>query len=226
MLVVRADVVEGQSIDNRGSVQITSAFGELEMVELKGSNTELNDLRHGVVSVSKNLVNDMLICSSEYEGSIENSQMVRNPEILQEPSKEEGIINSVNSKSICSQEVVTDLLPETYTQSLLNVQSGDLVGVKINASNVQTNGQSIKESKREVAFTCVFKNRILYSNRRGRPRKECISKFIDSTLVQCCRDLVTGIVNLELKTRMEVFKVRVDILWTATCIGCFLSLLA
>ncbi|GFV28003.1 hypothetical protein TNCV_1920221 [Trichonephila clavipes] len=56
MLVVRADVVEGQNIDNRGSVQITSAFGELEMVELKGSNTELNDLRHGVVSVSKNLV--------------------------------------------------------------------------------------------------------------------------------------------------------------------------
>ncbi|GFX96112.1 hypothetical protein TNCV_2290021 [Trichonephila clavipes] len=67
MPVVRPDVVEGQSIDNRGSVQITSAFGEHEMGEVKDSNMELNDLRHGVVPVSKNLVNDMLICSSDYE---------------------------------------------------------------------------------------------------------------------------------------------------------------
>ncbi|GFW51587.1 hypothetical protein TNCV_4212651 [Trichonephila clavipes] len=93
MAVVRADVVEGQSIDNRGSTQITSALGEYEMGELKGSNMEMNDLRHGVVPISKHLVNDMLICSSDYEGLIENSQLVRNPAILQEPSKEEGIIN-------------------------------------------------------------------------------------------------------------------------------------
>ncbi|GFT56003.1 hypothetical protein TNCV_3116931 [Trichonephila clavipes] len=31
MPVVRPDVVEGQSINNRGSIQITSAFGEHEM---------------------------------------------------------------------------------------------------------------------------------------------------------------------------------------------------
>ncbi|GFW59856.1 hypothetical protein TNCV_2917381 [Trichonephila clavipes] len=197
--------------------------GEHEMGEVKDSNMELNDLRHGVVPVSKNLVNDMLICSFDFEGLIENWQMVSNPAILREPSGEEGIINLVNSKSICNQEVVTDLLPET--QSLSNVPNGDLVAVKINGSNVQTNGQGIKESKREVAFTCVFKNRILYSNRRGQPRKECSSEFIDSILVQCCRDLITGIVKLELKAGLEVFKVRVDILWTITSIGCFLSLL-
>ncbi|GFW39150.1 hypothetical protein TNCV_1831401 [Trichonephila clavipes] len=168
MPVVRPDVVEGQSIDNRGSIQITSAFGEHEMGEVKDSNMELNDLRHGVVPVSKNLVNDMLICSSDYEVLIENSQMIRNPAKLREPLKEEGIISSTDSKSVCSQEVITNLRPETYTQSLLNVPNGDLVAVKINASNVQTNGQGIKESKREVAFTCVFKNRILCSDRRGR----------------------------------------------------------
>ncbi|GFW15265.1 hypothetical protein TNCV_174101 [Trichonephila clavipes] len=100
---------------------------------------ELNDLRHGVVPVSKNLVNDMLICSSDYEVLIENTQMIRNPAKLREPSKKEGIISSTDSKSVCSQEVVTDLLPET--QSLLNVPNGDLVAVKINGSNVQTNGQ-------------------------------------------------------------------------------------
>ncbi|GFW75834.1 hypothetical protein TNCV_4430171 [Trichonephila clavipes] len=96
--------------------------------------------------------------------------MIRNPAKLREPSKEEGIISSTDSKSVCSQEVITNLRPETYTQSLLNVPNGDLVAVKINASNVQTNGQGIKESKREVAFTCVFKNRILYSNRPSRCR--------------------------------------------------------
>ncbi|GFU78439.1 hypothetical protein TNCV_2300541 [Trichonephila clavipes] len=74
MPMVRPDVVEGQSIDNRGSIQITSAFGEQEMGEVKDSNMELNDLRHGVVPVSKNLVNDMLICSSDYEVLIENSR--------------------------------------------------------------------------------------------------------------------------------------------------------
>ncbi|GFX13888.1 hypothetical protein TNCV_3421991 [Trichonephila clavipes] len=65
--------------------------------------------------------------------------MIRNPAKLREPSKKEGIISSTDSKSVCSQEVVTDLLPET--QSLLNVPNGDLVAVKINGSNVQTNGQ-------------------------------------------------------------------------------------
>ncbi|GFV81389.1 hypothetical protein TNCV_2033981 [Trichonephila clavipes] len=105
--VVTADVFEGQSVDNKETIQITSAFSEHEIGELKGSNMELNDFRHGVVPVSKNLV---MICSSDYEGLIENSQMVHNPAILREPSKEEGIINSVNSKSVCSQEVVTDLL--------------------------------------------------------------------------------------------------------------------
>ncbi|GFT18785.1 hypothetical protein TNCV_1567971 [Trichonephila clavipes] len=71
--------------------------------------------------------------------------MIRNPAKLREPSKKEGIINSTDSKSVCSQEVVTDLLLET--QSLLNVPNGDLVAVKISGSNVQTNGQGIKESK-------------------------------------------------------------------------------
>ncbi|GFV20911.1 hypothetical protein TNCV_5037611 [Trichonephila clavipes] len=59
MPVVRPDVVEGQSINNRGSIQITSAFGEHEM---------------------------------------ENSQMIRNPAKLREPSKKEGIISSTDSK--------------------------------------------------------------------------------------------------------------------------------
>ncbi|GFV90045.1 hypothetical protein TNCV_73261, partial [Trichonephila clavipes] len=139
--VVTADVVEGQSVDNKGTIQITSAFWEHEIGEVKDSNMELNDLRHGVVPVSKNLVNDMLICSSDYEVLTENSQMIRNPAKLREPSKEEGIISSTDSKSVCSQEVITSLRPETYTQSLLNVPNGDLVAVKINASNVQTNGQ-------------------------------------------------------------------------------------
>ncbi|GFU85531.1 hypothetical protein TNCV_2952301 [Trichonephila clavipes] len=80
--VVTSDVVEGQSVVKIGTIQITSAFWEHEIGELKGSNMELNDIRHGVVPVSKNLVNDMLICSSDYEELIENSQMVRNLAIL------------------------------------------------------------------------------------------------------------------------------------------------
>ncbi|GFY67549.1 hypothetical protein TNIN_91301 [Trichonephila inaurata madagascariensis] len=83
----------------------------------------------------------------------------------------------------------------------------------------------INVTKREVAFTCVFKNGILYSNRCGRPRKERISNLFDSTVVQCFRDLITGIVNLELKTGLKVLQVRLDILWTITCISCSLSLL-
>ncbi|GFU92057.1 hypothetical protein TNCV_2871441, partial [Trichonephila clavipes] len=67
--------------------------------------------------------------------------MIRNSAKLREPSKEEGIISSTDLKSVCSEEVITNLRPETYTQSLLNVPNGDLVAVKINASNVQTNGQ-------------------------------------------------------------------------------------
>ncbi|GFX31375.1 hypothetical protein TNCV_2061911 [Trichonephila clavipes] len=108
--VVRTNVVEGQSVDNRGTIQITSAFWEHDRGELKGSNMENNDLKHGVIPVPKNLVNGMFTCS-DYGGLIENSQLVRNPAILRVSSKKEEIINSVNLKPVCSQEVVT----ETYT---------------------------------------------------------------------------------------------------------------
>ncbi|GFW08416.1 hypothetical protein TNCV_1657301 [Trichonephila clavipes] len=205
--VVTADVVEGQSVDNKGTIQITSAFWEHEIGELKGSNMELNDLRHGVVPVSKNLLRyiekkifkwhflekaekqdlvllgeefgqkvsdkmtiidlkNIIIGSKDYEEEFGRAQL---SVISEEQLNELRLEIELNSKSVCSQEVVTDLLLRTYTQSLLNASNGDLVAVKINGSNVQTNGQDIKESKREVAFTCVFKNRILYSNRRGRP---------------------------------------------------------
>ncbi|GFU57098.1 hypothetical protein TNCV_1779621 [Trichonephila clavipes] len=70
--VVRADVVEGESIDNRRTIQTMSAFGEHEMGELKCSSMEINDLKHDVEPIAKNLVNDMLLSSSDYEGLIEN----------------------------------------------------------------------------------------------------------------------------------------------------------
>ncbi|GFT21340.1 hypothetical protein TNCV_3816251 [Trichonephila clavipes] len=151
--MVGANEVEGKSFDNGGTIQITSAFGEHGMGELKVSDMEINDPRHGAVPISRTLVNDMVIFSFDYEGLIESPQLVRNPAMLRESSKEEGIINSTDSKSVCGQEVVTDQHPETYTQSLSNVLNENLVALEINASNVQTNGQSIKESKRKVAFS-------------------------------------------------------------------------
>ncbi|GFV96565.1 hypothetical protein TNCV_3260291 [Trichonephila clavipes] len=51
------------------------------------------------------------------------------------------------------QEVVIDLRPKTYTQSLSNAPNENSVVVESNASNVQTYGQGIKESKSEVALT-------------------------------------------------------------------------
>ncbi|GFU98555.1 transposable element Tcb2 transposase [Trichonephila clavipes] len=151
--VVRINVVEGQSVDNGGAIQITSTFGEHEMGELKVFDMEINNARHGVVPISKKLVNGILICSSDYEGIIENSQLVRNPVIFRVSSKKEEIINSINSKSVCSQEVVTDLRPETYTQTLSNVPNENLVAVEINTSNVHANGQSSKESGKNVALS-------------------------------------------------------------------------
>ncbi|GFW28784.1 retrovirus-related Pol polyprotein from transposon opus [Trichonephila clavipes] len=75
--VVRADVVEGQSVDSGGTIQIMSAFGEREVTELKIFNLKIDDSRHGVVpimcAVSKRLVNDMLVCSSAYEALLENA---------------------------------------------------------------------------------------------------------------------------------------------------------
>ncbi|GFY59063.1 hypothetical protein TNIN_488031 [Trichonephila inaurata madagascariensis] len=113
--VVRANVVEGQSVDNGGTTQVTSAIEEHEI------------------------------------RLIENSQLVRNPAILRVSSKKEEITNSTDSKSVGNQEV-TGLRPETYTQTLLDVPNENLVAVEINASNVQTNGQSLKESGENVAL--------------------------------------------------------------------------
>ncbi|GFY37180.1 hypothetical protein TNIN_232591 [Trichonephila inaurata madagascariensis] len=152
MHVVRANVVEGQSVDSGRTIQITSAFGEHEMDELKVFNMEIHDPRHGVVPMSRSLINDMLIRPSDYKGLIENTQLVRNPAILRISSKKEEFINSIDSKSLCIQEVVTDLRFETYTQSSLNIPNEDLVAVEINTSNVQTNAQSLKESGKHVAL--------------------------------------------------------------------------
>ncbi|GFV76443.1 retrovirus-related Pol polyprotein from transposon opus [Trichonephila clavipes] len=84
--VVRADVVEGQSVDSGGTIQIMSAFGEREVTELKIFNLKIDDSRHGVVpimcAVSKRLVNDMLVCSSAYEALLENVQFIHNPRKL------------------------------------------------------------------------------------------------------------------------------------------------
>ncbi|GFX38417.1 uncharacterized protein TNCV_2343921 [Trichonephila clavipes] len=66
----------------------------------------------------------------------------------------------------------------------------------------------------EVALTCGFKKESCIVLRRGRSRKECISKFIDSILVQCC-DPITGIVNLELKAELEVLKANLVLRETA-----------
>ncbi|GFV00679.1 retrovirus-related Pol polyprotein from transposon opus [Trichonephila clavipes] len=84
--VVRADVVEGQSVDSGGTIQIMSAFGEREVTELKIFNLKIDDSRHGVVpimcAVSKRLVNDMLVCSSACEALLENVQFIHNPRKL------------------------------------------------------------------------------------------------------------------------------------------------
>ncbi|GFW07119.1 retrovirus-related Pol polyprotein from transposon opus [Trichonephila clavipes] len=78
--VVRADVVEGQSVDSGGTIQIMSAFGEREVTEWKIFNLKIDVSRHGVVpiicAVSKSLVNDMLVCSSAYEALLENARSV------------------------------------------------------------------------------------------------------------------------------------------------------
>ncbi|GFT13157.1 hypothetical protein TNCV_4295461 [Trichonephila clavipes] len=152
------------------------------MGELKGSYMEMNDPRRGVVSISKNFVYDMLICSSDYEGLIENSQSIRNPAILREPSKEEGIINSTDSKSVCSQEVVIDLRPETYTQSLSNAPNENSVVLESNASNVQTNGQGIKESKRKIALSADSldsENKFILSGSVAECWKSNVITFLD-----------------------------------------------
>ncbi|GFT17744.1 retrovirus-related Pol polyprotein from transposon 297 [Trichonephila clavipes] len=93
--VVRADVVEGQSVDSGGTIQIMSAFGEREVTELKIFNLKIDDSRHGVVpimcAVSKRLVNDMVV-----EG-----------------------ITADDPKSISSQEMTRETYPsEIYIQSL------------------------------------------------------------------------------------------------------------
>ncbi|GFT20473.1 retrovirus-related Pol polyprotein from transposon opus [Trichonephila clavipes] len=93
--VVRADVVEGQSVDSGGTIQIMSAFGEREVTELKIFNLKIDDSRHGVVpimcAVSKRLVNDMAV-----EG-----------------------ITADDPKSISSQEMTRETYPsEIYIQSL------------------------------------------------------------------------------------------------------------
>ncbi|GFV11163.1 hypothetical protein TNCV_2719071 [Trichonephila clavipes] len=45
--VVRAYVVEGQSVDSGGTIQIMSAFGEREVTELKLFNLKIDDSRRG-----------------------------------------------------------------------------------------------------------------------------------------------------------------------------------
>ncbi|GFU74182.1 retrovirus-related Pol polyprotein from transposon opus [Trichonephila clavipes] len=121
--VVRADVVEGQSVDSGGTIQIMSAFGEREVTELKIFNLKIDDSRHGVVpimcAVSKRLVNDMLVCSSAYEALLENVQFIHNPANSYVSSRAVEGITADDPKSISSQEMTRETYPsEIYIQSL------------------------------------------------------------------------------------------------------------
>ncbi|GFX22439.1 hypothetical protein TNCV_3600711 [Trichonephila clavipes] len=121
--VVRADVVEGQSVDSGGTIQIMSAFGEREVTELKIFNLKIDDSRHGVVpimcAVSKRLVNDMLVCSSAYEALLENVQFIHNPANSYVSSRAVEGITADDPKSISSQEMTRETYPsEIYIQAV------------------------------------------------------------------------------------------------------------
>ncbi|GFU83479.1 retrovirus-related Pol polyprotein from transposon opus [Trichonephila clavipes] len=121
--VVRADVVEGQSVDSGGTIQIMSAFGEREVTELKIFNLKIDDSRHGVVpimcAVSKRLVNDMLVCSSAYEALLENVQFIHNPANFYVSSRAVEGITADDPKSISSQKMTRETYPsEIYIQAV------------------------------------------------------------------------------------------------------------
>ncbi|GFW46293.1 retrovirus-related Pol polyprotein from transposon opus [Trichonephila clavipes] len=121
--VVRADVVEGQSVDSGGTIQIMSAFGEREVTKLKIFNLKIDDSRHGVVpimcAVSKRLVNDMLVCSSAYEALLENVQFIHNPANSYVSSRAVEGITADDPKSISSQEMTRETYPsEIYIESV------------------------------------------------------------------------------------------------------------
>ncbi|GFU71005.1 DUF4817 domain-containing protein [Trichonephila clavipes] len=105
--------------------------------------------------------------------------MIRNSAKLREPSKEEGIISSTDLKSVCSEEVITNLRPETYTQSLLNVPNGDLVAVKlmhrmskqmdkfgsaIHQNDHQARRRFVEWAQNEIVVVSDFYKRILFSD--------------------------------------------------------------
>ncbi|GFV75457.1 uncharacterized protein TNCV_1483031 [Trichonephila clavipes] len=90
--VARADVVEGQSVDSGGTIQIMSAFGEREVTELKIFNLKIDDSRHGFIHNPAN----SYVSSRAVEG-----------------------ITADDPKSISSQEMTRETYPsEIYIQSL------------------------------------------------------------------------------------------------------------
>ncbi|GFW30654.1 retrovirus-related Pol polyprotein from transposon opus [Trichonephila clavipes] len=90
--VVRADVVEGQSVHSGGTIQIMSAFGEREVTELKIFNLKIDDSRHGFIHNPAN----SYVSSRAVEG-----------------------ITADDPKSISSQEMTRETYPsEIYIQSL------------------------------------------------------------------------------------------------------------
>ncbi|GFX42899.1 uncharacterized protein TNCV_5072631 [Trichonephila clavipes] len=92
MPVVRADVVEGQSVDSGGTIQIMLAFEERDLTELKIFNLKIDDSRHGFIHNPAN----SYVSSRAVEG-----------------------ITADDPKSISSQEMTRETYPsEIYIQSL------------------------------------------------------------------------------------------------------------
>ncbi|GFV00101.1 retrovirus-related Pol polyprotein from transposon 297 [Trichonephila clavipes] len=97
--VVRADVVEGQSVDSGGTIQIMSAFGEREVTELKIFNLKIDDSRHG--------------------RCLENVQFIHNPANFYVSSRAVEGITADDPKSISSQEMTRETYPsEIYIQAV------------------------------------------------------------------------------------------------------------
>ncbi|GFX82247.1 hypothetical protein TNCV_33551 [Trichonephila clavipes] len=109
---------------------------------------------------------------------------------LREPSKKEGIISSTDSNQFAAKKWSPIYF---LRQFLLNVPNGDLVAVKINGSNVQTNGQesffSINLAIIEVKdIGRPLEKHLLGDSFRFRLFNNMTSETVEVTVLRCgCR---------------------------------------
>ncbi|GFW98435.1 retrovirus-related Pol polyprotein from transposon opus [Trichonephila clavipes] len=150
--VVRADVVEGQSVDIGGTIQIMSAFGEREVTELKIFNLKIDDSRHGFIHDPAN----SYVSSRAVEGiTADDPKFISSQEMTRETYPSEICIQSLSKANEEEEKFSDEDLEVTQAIEKVLVSKGEPIQTRSTDQYAVAQSVVVEKEKEEISVDVI-----------------------------------------------------------------------